>query len=72
MRQRSETRSITRYCHSLHSLTTQVTLNGRELVVWCDAAGTWHAQDDRCPHRLAALSDGFIDKANSQIVCSYQ
>jgi phenylpropionate dioxygenase-like ring-hydroxylating dioxygenase large terminal subunit len=45
---------------------------GRELVLWRDAAGAWHAQDDACPHRLAALSDGFIDPAAGQIVCSYQ
>lgn len=49
----------------------RVTLMGRELVLWRDGSGTWHAQDDACPHRLAALSEGFVDTANNQIVCSY-
>lgn len=49
----------------------RVTLNGRELVLWRDAAGTWRAHDDRCPHRLAALSDGFVDPQNGHLVCSY-
>ncbi|KAI8468575.1 MAG: hypothetical protein J3K34DRAFT_522861 [Monoraphidium minutum] len=49
----------------------RVTLMGKELVLWRDSKGTWHAQNDACPHRLAALSDGFLDAANDQIVCSY-
>jgi phenylpropionate dioxygenase-like ring-hydroxylating dioxygenase large terminal subunit len=49
-----------------------VTLMGRQLVLWRDSKGEWHAQNDACPHRLAALSDGFIDADNDQIVCSYQ
>ena len=49
-----------------------MTLIGREIVMWRDSKGAWHAQDNACPHRLAALSDGFLDLGNDQIVCSYQ
>ncbi|KAJ6810756.1 protochlorophyllide-dependent translocon component 52, chloroplastic [Iris pallida] len=35
---------------------------GLDLVVWWDrSAGAWRVFDDRCPHRLAPLSEGRID-----------
>lgn len=49
----------------------KVQINGRDVVMWRDGQGAWHAQEDRCPHRLAALSDGFVDVEHNQLVCSY-
>jgi hypothetical protein len=40
-------------------------------VLWADAAGQWRAFEDRCPHRLATLSDGLVDKQRGEIVCAY-
>ncbi|XP_072988844.1 protochlorophyllide-dependent translocon component 52, chloroplastic-like [Typha latifolia] len=38
------------------------TVMGLDLVVWWDrAAGKWQVFDDRCPHRLAPLSEGRVD-----------
>lgn len=34
----------------------QVTVLGRDLVLWRDSQGDWRAFEDRCPHRLAPLS----------------
>ena len=36
-------------------------LLGMDLVLWRDKAGAWRCFEDRCPHRLAALSEGRID-----------
>eukprot|EP00879_Flechtneria_rotunda_P010710 GHRR01011192.1.p1 GENE.GHRR01011192.1~~GHRR01011192.1.p1 ORF type:complete len:159 (+),score=41.42 GHRR01011192.1:376-852(+) len=46
-------------------------LLGRDYVLWADAAGQWHCFRDRCPHRLATLSDGFVDRQRGEIVCAY-
>ncbi|KAL0916835.1 hypothetical protein M5K25_014378 [Dendrobium thyrsiflorum] len=36
---------------------------GLDLVVWWDRVeGQWRVFDDRCPHRLAPLSEGRIDR----------
>ncbi|CAB9503646.1 TIC 55, chloroplastic [Seminavis robusta] len=43
---------------------------GRPLVVWRSAEGTWFAQDDMCPHKLAPLSDGSITATGDAIRCS--
>jgi nitrite reductase/ring-hydroxylating ferredoxin subunit len=40
-------------------------------VLWADAAGQWRCFEDRCPHRLATLSDGLVDKQRGEIVCAY-
>ena len=46
-------------------------LLGKNIAVWKDASsGDWHAVDDKCPHRLAALSDGHIS-SKGDIVCPY-
>jgi len=43
----------------------------RDYVLWADAQGGWHCFTDRCPHRLATLSDGLVDKKSGEIVCAY-
>ncbi len=46
-------------------------LLGRDLVIWFDVAeNSWRAFADRCPHRLAPLSEGRIDQ-EGRIYCNY-
>jgi phenylpropionate dioxygenase-like ring-hydroxylating dioxygenase large terminal subunit len=45
------------------------TLLGRDLVLWIDGAGNAVAMDDRCPHRHARLSKGWI--LDGQLQCGY-
>ncbi len=45
------------------------TLLGRDLVLWLDGNGRAAAMDDRCPHRHARLSKGWIQ--TGQIQCGY-
>uniref|UniRef100_A0A0D6QWB3 Rieske domain-containing protein n=1 Tax=Araucaria cunninghamii TaxID=56994 RepID=A0A0D6QWB3_ARACU len=49
---------------------TPFQLLGREIVLWQDALGNWRAFDDKCPHRLAPLSEGRLDE-NGWLQCSY-
>lgn len=42
---------------------------GESLVVWRDANGALHALEDRCPHRGARLSQGFV--AGDRLQCWY-
>lgn len=49
---------------------TPFQLLGRELVLWKDKEGTWRAFDNKCPHRLAPLSEGRIDE-EGWLQCSY-
>ncbi|GLT41756.1 hypothetical protein SLA2020_157990 [Shorea laevis] len=52
-------------------LPTPFQLLGRELVLWFDKNNSeWVAFDDKCPHRLAPLSEGRIDE-NGHLQCSY-
>ncbi len=44
-------------------------LLGQDIVVWLDAAGQPSAVEDRCCHRSAKLSRGFLE--NGQLVCGY-
>ncbi len=44
----------------------------RSLVLWRDGAGAWSCLEDRCPHRLAPLSEGRVEKATGNLMCSYQ
>lgn len=53
------------------SLPTPFQLLGREIVIWFDKANSqWVAFDDKCPHRLAPLSEGRIDERGN-LQCSY-
>ena len=45
------------------------TLLGEDLVLWLDAAGQPAAAEDRCCHRTAKLSAGFVDRGT--ITCAY-
>ncbi len=45
------------------------TLLGRELVLWIDGDGRPVAMDDRCPHRHAKLSKGWLD--GGRLLCGY-
>jgi phenylpropionate dioxygenase-like ring-hydroxylating dioxygenase large terminal subunit len=48
------------------------TLLGRALAVWhSPATREWVAFEDRCPHRLAPLSEGRVVAATSTLQCSY-
>jgi phenylpropionate dioxygenase-like ring-hydroxylating dioxygenase large terminal subunit len=50
---------------------TAFTLLDRDLVIWWDAVGNeWRAFDDKCPHRLARLSEGRI-AADGMLECPY-
>jgi pheophorbide a oxygenase len=45
---------------------------GLDLVFWRDKnLGKWVAFEDRCPHRLAQLSEGRIDKETGTLQCNY-
>jgi phenylpropionate dioxygenase-like ring-hydroxylating dioxygenase large terminal subunit len=60
------------YLEDLDKLTpTPFTLLDRDLVIWWDAqAQDWRAFDDRCPHRLARLSEGRIAE-DGLLECPY-
>ncbi|KAM0938899.1 putative pheophorbide a oxygenase [Dioscorea sansibarensis] len=50
---------------------TPFQLLNRDIVLWNDPnSGEWVAVDDRCPHRLAPLSEGRIDE-DGCLQCSY-
>ncbi|XP_047317117.1 pheophorbide a oxygenase, chloroplastic [Impatiens glandulifera] len=52
-------------------LPTSFQLLNRDLVLWFDRSNSeWVAFDDKCPHRLAPLSEGRIDE-NGHLQCSY-
>ncbi|OVA19482.1 Pheophorbide a oxygenase [Macleaya cordata] len=52
-------------------LPTPFQLLNREIVLWKDrSTGDWIAFDDKCPHRLAPLSEGRIDE-DGNLQCSY-
>lgn len=48
---------------------TRIDRCGEELLLWRDAAGTVHVQEDRCPHRAARLSFGV--HMGDRIACNY-
>lgn len=53
------------------SLPTPFQLLNRDIVIWFDKSGSqWVALDDKCPHRLAPLSEGRLDE-NGDLQCSY-
>ena len=49
---------------------TTATVLGIPLVIWTEDSSTYQIFLDRCPHRLAPLSEGRID-ANGNLMCSY-
>eukprot|EP00803_Ostreobium_quekettii_P009080 evm.model.scf_810.5 EVM.evm.TU.scf_810.5 scf_810:43829-47398(-) len=46
------------------------TILGRDIVLWKDAEGKWRAVEDRCSHRLAALSLGSV-REDGTLACRY-
>lgn len=36
-----------------------------------DRSGSWRVFEDRCPHRLAPLSEGRIEPSDGTLMCSY-
>ncbi|BDA47256.1 Protein TIC 55, chloroplastic [Coccomyxa sp. Obi] len=47
-------------------------LLGKRLVIWYDSQQQkWTAFEDRCPHRLAPLSEGRIEPSDGTLMCSY-
>jgi pheophorbide a oxygenase len=50
---------------------TPVRFMGGRYVVWQDNDGVWHVFADACPHRLAPLSEGRIDRATGNLECAY-
>ncbi|KAF5825433.1 accelerated cell death 1, partial [Dunaliella salina] len=54
---------------ALCTLLLQFDLLGLSLVVWADSKGSWSCQEDKCPHRLAPLSEGRIE--GDALQCSY-
>eukprot|EP00879_Flechtneria_rotunda_P018962 GHRR01019906.1.p1 GENE.GHRR01019906.1~~GHRR01019906.1.p1 ORF type:complete len:438 (+),score=101.97 GHRR01019906.1:287-1600(+) len=50
---------------------TATLLLGIPMVIWRDGKGEWQVFEDRCPHRLAPLSEGRLDPAHGTLMCSY-
>ncbi|KAM3572772.1 hypothetical protein VYU27_005246 [Nannochloropsis oceanica] len=59
---------------------TKVTLLGRDLVLWKEGAvaaaasgnpPAWRCFIDRCPHRMAPLSEGRVDSKTGHLQCAY-
>ncbi|KAK9901697.1 hypothetical protein WJX75_008839 [Coccomyxa subellipsoidea] len=49
-----------------------VQLLGKSLVLWRPGGEkTWRVFEDRCPHRLAPLSEGRIDATDGSLFCNY-
>jgi len=51
---------------------TAVKLLNKSLVLWRDGAGAWSCLEDKCPHRLAPLSEGRVEPKTGNLMCSYQ
>ena len=47
------------------------TLLGQDFVLWRDKNKNWRCFEDRCPHRLAPLSEGRIEPQDHSLMCSY-
>jgi phenylpropionate dioxygenase-like ring-hydroxylating dioxygenase large terminal subunit len=46
------------------------TLLGIDLVVWKNGDGSWSVFEDKCPHRLAPLSEGRVE-SDGTLLCAY-
>jgi nitrite reductase/ring-hydroxylating ferredoxin subunit len=44
---------------------------GQRYVTYRDNDSNWIVMDDACPHRLAPLSEGRVDRATNTLECSY-
>lgn len=61
------------------SVPTKITLLGRDLVLWKEGVNkgemfdstSWRCFMDKCPHRLAPLSEGRIDSKTGHLQCAY-
>jgi phenylpropionate dioxygenase-like ring-hydroxylating dioxygenase large terminal subunit len=54
-----------------HSRPTRFTLLDRGIVIWWDGKGeTWRVFEDKCPHRLAPLSEGRVNE-DGLLECPY-
>jgi phenylpropionate dioxygenase-like ring-hydroxylating dioxygenase large terminal subunit len=68
--------SITRHFHPvlpvrrLKKKPVRVVVGGNEIVLFRDATGTPRALADRCPHRRAPLSQGWV-RADGRLACPY-
>jgi phenylpropionate dioxygenase-like ring-hydroxylating dioxygenase large terminal subunit len=50
---------------------TSFTLLGQDLVIWWEpSAQTWRVMEDKCPHRLARLSEGRVSESG-YLECPY-
>jgi len=49
---------------------TPITLIGKKLVIWLDKHQKWIAMDDSCPHKMAQLSLGSINK-DTNLMCRH-
>eukprot|EP00611_Tribonema_gayanum_P013115 TRINITY_DN2389_c1_g1_i4.p1 TRINITY_DN2389_c1_g1~~TRINITY_DN2389_c1_g1_i4.p1 ORF type:complete len:577 (-),score=158.80 TRINITY_DN2389_c1_g1_i4:654-2156(-) len=49
----------------------RVELLGEALVLWRDSNKQWRAAVDRCPHRMAPLSEGIIHPKTGNLMCTY-
>ena len=45
-------------------------LLGKEIALWRDGTGKWQCFEDACPHRLAPLSEGRVEK-DGTLLCAY-
>lgn len=41
------------------------------MVLWSNSGEQWTCMEDKCPHRLAPLSEGRVDPATGHLMCSY-
>ena len=45
-------------------------LLGVDLVVWKNGTGTWSVFEDKCPHRMAPLTEGRVE-SDGTLLCAY-
>ena len=50
---------------------TPVRFLEQQYVAFRDNDGEWHVMDDACPHRLAPLSEGRVDREANTLECAY-
>lgn len=50
---------------------TAVTVLGLRLVIWKPKSSDYRVFLDKCPHRLAPLSEGRVDEKTGNLMCSY-